>query len=139
MTLIMNKADYDEHLVMAISNSQLQGIDCELETSGTLEISAEDDIIRALETLKGAGVEDIADTLGAYGIEFATPASLGRNVLCSFAANQLALIRSIAAVQGKAFYYGYKWDSGGDLGEEAGKKMDALFEALRAFNAWKDE
>lgn len=139
MTLKMNKADYDEHLVAAISNDQLQGITCKREDNDTLEVDADEDIAKALESLKGEGVESIADTLGAYGIEFFTPASLGRKVLSHFAVNQLALVRSIADVQGKAFYYGYNWNGGGDLGEEAGKKMDALFNALRAFNAWKIE
>ena len=87
----MNKADYDEHLVAAISNGQLQGITCKREDNGTLEVDVSEYLVRALGSLKGEGVESIADTLGAYGVESFTPDSLERKVLEHFAANQLAM------------------------------------------------
>ncbi len=84
MTLEMNKADYDEHLVRAISKGRLQGITCERQGTNTMTIAAGDDIVKALDGLKGAGVEDIADTLGAYGVESLTPAALSHKALRAY-------------------------------------------------------
>lgn len=124
MTLKIHKSDFNGHFVKAVLNGQLKGVLCEQDSNDDMVIFASEEVIKAIEGLRGADEERIADALGAYGIEFVTPAALAMKIIVKFAELQDTVTAAYGRIQNLAKNYGY--DIKEDTDAVARKKYDTM-------------